>query len=200
MEGLGCAYTISGITDWGAFNVANIPTTQDSTWDAVTLDMTASGYRLPTEVEWEYAARGGKKLETYKFPGSNDYTKVAWLQQNSDYKAHIVKEDKTSGKDSANSLGIYDLCGNVNEWCWDIYTDDVTGLPITGPSYTSGSIKRSKRGGGWDSSGSGTDATLYRHTSSSSPYESKGNQKISGTSDHWYFGYGFRVVRTATGQ
>ncbi len=201
MEHLDCAYSISGV-DWEDFDLANIPTARSTAWDKVTVNMNANGYRLPTEVEWEYAARGGKRLETYKFPGSNDYTKVAWLQQNSDYKAHIVKEDKTSGIDSANSLGIYDLCGNVNEWCWDIYIATVsTNHPITGPSYNDvTTIQRAKRGGGWDSSGGGTDATLYRHTSSSSPYESKGNQRISGTSDHWYFGYGFRVVRTATVQ
>jgi formylglycine-generating enzyme required for sulfatase activity len=88
------------------------------------------------------------------------------------------------------------MCGNVNEWCWDIYVATVsTDLSITGPAYTSGSsIKRAKRGGGWDSDDD-DDATLFRHDSNTEPYKNGGDKNRE-----FYFGYGFRVVRTATVQ
>lgn len=75
--------------------------------------LTGYTFRLPIEAEWEYAARGGKKSHGYKYGGSNDINDVAWYRGNSDSKTHVV------GMKQANELGLYDMTGNVAEWCED---------------------------------------------------------------------------------
>jgi formylglycine-generating enzyme required for sulfatase activity len=80
-------------------------------------EITGKDYRLPTESEWEYAARGGKKSKNYKYSGGNKIDEVGWYIENSDGTTHPV------GTKKPNELGIYDMCGNVAEWCNDLYED-----------------------------------------------------------------------------
>ena len=105
---------------------------------------TGRQFRLPTEAEWEYAARGGNKSLGYKYSGSNNLSEVAWYIDNSGSTPHDVKTKQ------ANELGLYDMSGNVWEWCQDWHDEYSSSSQInpTGPS--SGSFRfRVKRGGGY---------------------------------------------------
>jgi formylglycine-generating enzyme required for sulfatase activity len=105
-------------------------------------DFKASGYRLPTEAEWEFAAKEGKYDTEYMYSGSNKIEQVAWYVENSEGHSHPVGEKKS------NKLKLYDMSGNVSEWVWDWYapySDNVL-TSLTGPE--SGSVKVI-RGGSW---------------------------------------------------
>ena len=109
--------------------------------------MTGRTFRLPTEAEWEYAARGGKFSRHYGFSGSNDMRSVMWFLDNADSKPHDVKTLWP------NELGLYDMSGNVWEWCYD-RASEYTTEPQTDPYGAEGGGTRVLRGGScasrWD--------------------------------------------------
>ncbi|MCK5760714.1 MAG: SUMF1/EgtB/PvdO family nonheme iron enzyme [Candidatus Delongbacteria bacterium] len=158
-EGLTPCYSIEGSTnprDWG-----DVPTVTSHTsrkWNNVICDWNANGYRLPTEAEWEYAARGGvHSTDNYLYSGSQNIDEVAWYQGN-----NIPSGTKRVGTKSPNQLGLYDMTGNWEEICWDgssgagdYYQDcfdlgivtDPTGVMVPDSPY---SWARITRGGSFD--------------------------------------------------
>jgi formylglycine-generating enzyme required for sulfatase activity len=134
-------------------------------------EQTGKNYRLPTEAEWEYAARGGTKSKGYKYAGSNDINSVAWYWENSNKRTHAV------GGKKENELGIYDMSGNVWEWCEDWY-GDYSSSSQTNPKGSSSGSNRVHRGGSW--------FNLARYCRVSDRSDS--NPDIRGSN------YGFRLV------
>jgi sulfatase modifying factor 1 len=104
----------------------------------VTWPKACNGYRLPTEAEWEYAARAGKPTE---YAGANDVKEVAWIGRNSGGRPHRV------GTRNANAWGLHDMSGNVWEWVWDWHADSYTGAATTDPRGPSDGAYRVLRGG-----------------------------------------------------
>lgn len=116
----------------------------------ITVNEKANGYRLPTEAEWEYAASGGQLSKNNTYSGGDNADEVAWYWRNvgdtylsGDWMWTVIENNnsttKTIGGKKPNELGIYDMSGNVREWCWDWFQDDV---------YYSGYFRVCK-GGGW---------------------------------------------------
>jgi formylglycine-generating enzyme required for sulfatase activity len=141
--------------------------------DSISCDFNASGYRLPTEAEWEYAARGGNKDSmSYEYSGGNSVDALSWYSSNSGSRTHTV------GTKAPNSLGLYDMSGNVWEWCWDWYGNYSSGSQ-TDPRGASSGTYRVLRGGSW-SYGAGNLRSAYR-----SDY----------TPSYRNYNLGFRLVR-----
>lgn len=180
-EGLTPAYKMGGEADpskWsgivGSGGKYRGPSSTNADWNAITYNESADGYRLPTEAEWEYIARGGKTPSGTTYSGSDTIEEVAWYKTNSGSQTHEVKQKKE------NALGIYDMSGNVWEWCWDWYINTVTSdTPGTG---SASGPHRVYRGGSYY--GETYYSTVYYRELSSPSYR---------------FNYvGFRVVRSVS--
>ena len=106
--------------------------------------MTRKKFRLPTEAEWEFAARGGNKSHGYKYAGSNTVGEVAWYEEN------VLIGPNTIATKKANELGLYDMSGNVDEWCQDYY-GYYSSSNQTNPTGGYFGPERVYRGGSWRS-------------------------------------------------
>ena len=120
--------------------------------------LTGGNFRLPTEAEWEYAARGGNQSKGYQFSGSNNLSSVAWYDETSGSKPYSQKGKKevfdgkthTVGLKQPNELGLYDMSGNVREWCSDWFSGSYySNSPSQNPQGPSSGEFRVVRGGSW---------------------------------------------------
>ena len=150
-------------------------------WDC---NYSANGYRLPTEAEWEYAARAGAETP-YDFGSPDKLRQYAWYSENGEHKTHAV------GQKHPNSWGICDMYGNVSEWCEDVYSptyyQQSPATDPTGPQGSGRDVKRVMRGGNWNVGSDACRAT-YRQG------QRTGNTDACFATDYC----GFRCVRRAT--
>ena len=154
MEGLNPVYSIPGYgnstnpADW-----ETVPTSNNSTWNAVISDWNSNGYRLPTEAEWEYACRAG--TTTAYYTGDTISDDIGWYTANSSDDGTMAnRKSHELGKKPANPWGLYDMTGNITEWCWDWWnTAGYGSAPQTDPRGGLGGAGavRVLRGGGYNS-------------------------------------------------
>ena len=204
-EGFTRVYNVAGFTtdqDWIDLAFGSIPTSEDSDWDTATATWTNTGYRLPTEMEWEWAAMGATSGSGWTSPtyltgygklfagsdsiladgsgGSHLIVDYAWYSVNSDFTTHPV------GTKLGNELGLYDMSGNVCEWVWDALDDDYY------PNYPGGSLDNNVYRGGSD--------TSYRFGRGGSGFDTASDVTVAyrrpiTPPSYQYYDVGFRVVR-----
>lgn len=178
-ESLEPAYRVSGV-DFATLTHADIPITSSAAWDAVTADWSANGYRLPTEMEWMWAAMGAAAGTTgyakafSGSTGSNAVGDYAWTYENS----QINNKSQPVGTKLPNELGLFDMSGNVWEWTWDWYGAYPSGAVTDYRGPDAGGL-RIAHGGSWFNAASFA-APAFRHHGS--PHSQ--NHRV-----------GFRVVR-----
>ena len=178
-EGLTPCYSINDSPnpeDWG-----DVPTSSNGTWNSVECNWNANGYRLPTEAEWEYAARAGDNTEdSLTYSGTSNVDELgdyAWYYDSANDNTHEV------GTKLPNAFGLYDMSGNVWEWCWNWFTSEYDENTEGGsdPTGSSAGSNRVYRGGSWLSSSDYCAVSAHGNDGPISRYN----------------GLGFRVVRQA---
>lgn len=151
-------YSVNGSTKTKSWGYK--PHKGNSIRGEVTQNTKANGFRLPTNEEWEYAAKGG---QNYTYSGSNNLDEVGWYDYNSGNRTHPVAQKK------ANGYGLYDMSGNVWEWCWDVYPD--------------GSDNRYLRGGCYRFSDFTCEVSFWSHDHASNQYENLGFRIVCSASN-----------------
>ena len=154
------------------------PCYDEKTWQC---DFSANGYRLPTEAEWEYAARAGTE-GPFDFGQADKLRQFSWFDENANAQTHVV------GQKKANRWGLHDMYGNVSEWCEDVYGASYykksAGADPTGPANPGKDVQRVMRGGSWKASADMCRATFRQ------------GQKTGDTDACFYTDYcGFRCLR-----
>jgi formylglycine-generating enzyme required for sulfatase activity len=178
LEGLTPVYTIDKVNK----DPNNIATdTQDPKKWTVTANFSANGYRLPTEAEWEFAAKGGTKSGGFLYSGSNNVAEVAWYGGAEPGASNTTKsmgDIRLGGQLKANELGLYDMSGNVHEWVWDKYDTTAgrtgyfgsqAGVTETNPTGITGNFNRFVFRGGNSGGPAGCMLTNKRFTKTQSP-------------------------------
>ena len=166
------------------YSLSNIQKTGDRITSAdVSVNSDSKGYRLPTEAEWEYAAKGGTYSKGYLFPGSDTSSDIAWYNENST-NSNLSNPYSNLGTQNValktpNELGLYDMAGNVWEWCYDWYSSSYSNSDVTNPTGPSTGTKHVNRGGSFYSYSDGMRST------------NRGNITTS-----YNLSLGFRLVRS----